>query len=131
MRRPLRIEQVFRGDDDGVTIRRYEVHVPLAPPRRGDECVRLVDLCRAERALALAAMTDGMTSSYVLRFARKALDLTVEMLAQECSVSAPEARAWERVGLNATNPGEKDVIDDIIALLEQSDHGDRPARRCL
>lgn len=124
MRSTVAILQTFRGDDNGVSVRCYEVHAPAAPKRGGDECVSLEDLARAERCLALAAMRDGFTPSSVLRFARTALDMTVEMLAKECMTSPSHVRHWER-GTWA----DDDIINDIIALLEQSDRGTMEARR--
>lgn len=116
--------QTFRGDDAGVTVRCYEVHAPAAPKRGGDECVSLADLARAERCLALAAMQDGFSPSSVLRFARTALDMTVEMMAKECITSSSHVRQWEKLG-----DAPDDIINDILALLEQSDRGTMLARR--
>lgn len=124
MKRTVAIMQTFRGDDHGVTVRCYEVHAPAAPKRGGDECVALADLARAERCLALAAMQDGFAPSSVLRFARTALDLTVESMAKECITTPHHVRAWERGGYV-----EQAIIDDITALLEQSDRGSMVARR--
>lgn len=131
MKRTVAILQTFRGDDNGVSVRCYEVHAPAAPKRGGDECVSLADLARAERCLALAAMQDGFSPSSVLRFARTALDMTVEMLAKECMTSPQHVRSWERIGLT-DRVGDVDapeIINDIIALLEQSDRGTMEARR--
>lgn len=124
MKRTVAILQTFRGDDSGVTIRCYEVHAPAAPKCGGDECVALADLARAERCLALAAMREDFAPSSVLRFARTALDMTVEMLAKECMTSPQCVRSWERIG-----DVDEDIINDILALLEQSDRGAMIARR--
>jgi len=124
MRSTVAILQTFRGDDNGVSVRCYEVHAPAAPKRGGDECVSLADLARAERCLALAALREDFAPSSVLRFARTALNLTVEMLAKECMTSPQCVRAWERIG-----DVDDDIINDIIALLEQSDRGTMEARR--
>lgn len=124
MRSTVAILQTFRGDDNGVTVRCYEVHAPAAPKCGGDECVALADLARAERCLALAAMRDGFCPSSVLRYARTALGLTVEMLAKECITSSSHVRQWEKMG-----DAPEDIINDILALLEQSDRGAMEARR--
>jgi hypothetical protein len=124
MRSTVAIMQTFRGDDHGVTVRCYEVHAPAAPKRGGDECVSLADLARAERCLALAAMQDGFSPSSVLRFARTALDLTVEMMAKECMTLPSSVRLWEKMG-----DAPVDILDDIAALLDQSDRGAMEARR--
>lgn len=124
MKRTVAILQTFRGDDHGVSVRCYEVHAPAAPKRGGDECVALADLARAERCLALAAMQDGFSPSSVLRLARTALDLTVELMAKECITTPHHVRAWERGGYV-----EQAILDDITALLEQSDRGAMVARR--
>lgn len=124
MKRTVAITHTFRGDDAGVTVRRYEVHAPAAPSLGGDDCVSLADLARAERCLALAALLDGFAPSSVLRYARTALDMTVEMMAKECMTSPSHVRHWER-GTWA----DDDIINDILALLEQSDRGAMVARR--
>lgn len=124
MKRTVAIRQTFRGDDAGVTVRHYEVHAPAAPSLGGDECVSLDDLARAERALALAAMQEGFAPSSVLRYARTALGLTVEILAKECMTSPQCVRAWERIG-----DVDAEILNDILALLEQSDRGAMIARR--
>ena len=128
MKRTVAILQTFRGDDHGVSVRCYEVHAPAAPKRGGDECVALADLARAERCLALAAMQDGFAPSSVLRFARTALDMTVEMMAKECMTSPQHVRAWERLGPCAMDDA-LGVVEDILAILEQSDRGTMLARR--
>lgn len=125
MKRTVAITQTFRGDDAGVTVRRYEVHAPAAPSLGGDDCVALADLARAERCLALAALLDGFAPSSVLRLARAGLDLTVEMMAKECMTSPQHVRAWER----CLQVVEQSLLDDIAALLEQSDRGTMLARR--
>lgn len=124
MRSTVAVLQTFRGDDNGVTVRCYEVHAPAAPKRCGDECVSLADLARAERCLALAALREDFAPSSVLRFARTALDLTVEMLAKECITSSSHVRQWEKMG-----DAPDDILNDILALLEQSDRGAMEARR--
>lgn len=124
MKRTVAILQTFRGDDAGVSVRCYEVHAPAAPSVGGDECVSLADLARAERCLALAALHEGFAPSSVLRYARTALDMTVEQLAKECMTSPSHVRHWER-GTWA----DEDTINDILALLEQSDRGAMIARR--
>lgn len=129
MKRTVAIMQTFRGDDNGVSVRCYEVHAPAAPKRVGDECVALADLARAERCLALAAMQDGFAPSSVLRYARTALDMTVEMLAGECMVHPARVREWERTGMRPDSEYDAELINDILALLEQSDRGTMEARR--
>jgi len=129
MRSTVAILQTFRGDDNGVSVRCYEVHAPAAPKCGGDECVALADLARAERCLALAALREDFAPSSVLRFARTALNLTVEMLAIECMVHPARVREWERTGMRPDSAYDAELVNDILALLEQSDRGTMLARR--
>jgi hypothetical protein len=127
MRRTVRIEQTFRGDDNGVTIRIYEVHPPAASKRGDDVCVSLVNLARAERAMVYAAVAGGMFSPSVIAFARRAIGMTRVELALQMSANVGTVIAWEK-GDARMNTEER---DDLVALLEQSDRGNLIARRVL
>lgn len=125
MRSTIRIEQAFRGADAGVTVRRYAAHAPLAPPRKGEECVRRADLDRAERALVYAAVSDGMASPSVIRTARATLGMDVDTFARQMSTTPTIALAWE----HGTTPMLPDEVADLAVLLEQSDRGGMVATR--
>lgn len=126
MNRTIRIEQLFRGADDGVSVRRYEVHAPVVR-KKGDDCVTAENLARAERALAFVAMSDGLRSPSLLRYAREALGMSMAELARQITATESGVRAREHGACSV----DAETADDIIALLEQSDRGGMLARRCL
>jgi hypothetical protein len=126
MNRTIRIEQLFRGADDGVSVRRYEVHAPVVR-KKGDDCVTTANLARAERALVFRAMSEGMRSPSALRYAREALEMDVSATAAQTMESPFAVVAWESGAL----PISDEAAADLTALLEQSDRGGMLARRCL
>lgn len=82
-------------------------------------CISMLDLGRAERAIVLAALADGCREPDLLRFARQALGLPVERLADECMCYPSEVRAWE----SGEVPIPAQHVRDLVGLLAERDPG--------
>jgi hypothetical protein len=92
-----------------------------------DEYVTEVDMAHGERAVALLALTSGITTGRVVKFARKALGLNVAAIADRCGVYD-----WSIIG-SELQPDLLIAADyplgEVIDLLTASDRGGFVARR--
>lgn len=91
----------------------------------GEACASLHALCQADRAIASAALREKAVTPDIVRFARKSLGMTRDVLAMELEVAAITIESIES-GAWVVTP---EYVGRLRALITASDRGGFVARR--
>ena len=94
-------------------------------PCFGNGDAEVDDLCRADRAIALAALEAGDVTGKSLNFARRSLALTKDAAAAELETAVSTLDAMERDAW----PIASAHVERLVDLLRASDRGAFVARR--